>query len=197
MLRMLNNRQKWEKTQAYLAVALFFGLDGCLCQHWSSAWEKGYLNINTLLFRTLKHHTHSHLGGTWYNQSLSPLSTHQPGVYYLEVINWTCFITQCVVELVTQGSKVPFKKNNNTPSAAALSFHQASTPTRVTLRPGPAITPNKHWLINQSFRVLAAAAKYFVGGKRISTCDRIIVIMWEIIKRFHTWNGKKKNPRIH
>lgn len=39
------------------------------------------------------------------------------------------------------------------------------------------------------------AAKYFVGGKRISTCDRIIVIMWEIIKRFHTWNEEKKKSK--
>lgn len=54
-------------------------------------------------------YTHSHIGGTWYNRIVTLLSTHQLGVCCLEVNNWTCFITQCVVELVTQGSTVPSK----------------------------------------------------------------------------------------
>lgn len=100
------------------------------------------------------------------------LSTHQLGVYYLGLINWTCFIAQCVVVLVTQGSKVPLKKkpqkkNNLTFCAAALSFHQASTPTRVVLRLAPAITASKHLLIEESFKVLEGAENRNSGRKKI------------------------------
>lgn len=59
------------------------------------------------------------------------LSTHRLGVHYLGVINRTCFITQRVVELVTHGWKKYLskkkKKEKRKLSAAALSFHQAST----------------------------------------------------------------------
>lgn len=51
------------------------------------------------------------------------LSTHQLGVYYLGVINWTCFIAQCVVELVTHGWKkyLSKKKKKTQPCCSQLS----------------------------------------------------------------------------
>jgi len=50
------------------------------------------------------------------------VSAHQLGVYCLDIINWTCFIAQCVVELVTGGSAVP----SQTPSNRIAVLHASS-----------------------------------------------------------------------
>lgn len=83
--------------------------------------------------------------------------------------------------------KNPHKKKP--PSTAALSSHQASTPTHVILCPGLAITSNKDGRINQSFEVLAAAAKYCVGVKYMS-------IIIYVIKRLDICN-LKTHPTNH
>lgn len=68
--------------------------------------ERGCLKTNARALRRVCRALWTHL----IQSEPLVLSTHQPGVYYLGPIKWTCLITQCVVELVTQGSKVPLKK---------------------------------------------------------------------------------------
>lgn len=157
----------WHRARPAVNFLLYsFELEWCLCRRWSRTCGERLLEnqcscsqeslsstLNTADTIRASHVVHP------------PAGCLLPGTYQLDVLHHTVcgWISHTRI-------KSTFKKSPNhhpTLCAAALSFHQACTPTAVTLRLAPAITANKHYLIEGSFRVLEAAENRDCGRNKI------------------------------
>lgn len=157
----------WHRPRPAVNFLLYsFELEWCLCRRWSRTCGERLLENKCSCFQESLSSTLNTPDTIRASRVVHPpAGCLLPGTYQLDMFHHTVrgWISHTRIK-----STFKKKKPNHHPTlcAAAFSFHQACTPTPVTLRLTPAITAYKHYLIEERFRVLEAAENRDCGRKK-------------------------------